>query len=171
MRYASALFALALTVAAPAAAQTADPQLELLDRMTGHWVLRGVIAKKQTTHDIDVAWVLNKEYVQIHEVSREKDAQGRPAYDAIIYIAWNPKLGEYSCLWLDNTATWDFKATGIGHAKPAADRIALRFQDPDGGIDRTTFAYDRKAGSWSWTIDSESKGKTTRFADVKLTRE
>lgn len=66
----------ALALALFSLAQAPDPQRQLLDKLTGHWVLRGTIAKQQTTHDVDAVWVLDKEYVQIHEVSRERDAAG-----------------------------------------------------------------------------------------------
>src|SRR5262245_45740755 len=75
-----------------------DARRELLDGMTGRWVLRGVIAKQQTTHDIDARWILDKGYVQIHETSREKDAKGKPQYEAIIHVVWDPKAGEYAVL-------------------------------------------------------------------------
>src|SRR5437870_3938677 len=74
-----------------AAAPGVDPQRELLEKLAGHWVLRGVIAKQPTTHDIDAQWVLDKEYLQIHEVSREKNAAGKPQYEAIIHVVWDPK--------------------------------------------------------------------------------
>ena len=86
-------FLVAATLMLPVvpAARQADPQRALLEKMTGHWVLRGTIAKAQTTHDVDAQWVLDKEYIQIHEVSREKDASGKPAYEAIIHVVWDPK--------------------------------------------------------------------------------
>jgi hypothetical protein len=52
-----------------------------LSRLVGHWVLAGRIAGKETTHDVDGEWVLNHLYVRIHEVSREKDPKGQPAYE------------------------------------------------------------------------------------------
>ena len=152
----------------PRSAQS-DPQRDLLDRFTGHWVLRGTIAHAQTTHDIDAQWVLNNEYVQVHEVSREKDAAGRPHYEALLYIVWDPKVGEYACLWLDTTGVSVFSADGVGRAKPEPDRIPFVFKDADGGI-HTTFSYHRATDEWSWTIDNEAKGVLTSFARVKLTR-
>ena len=152
-----------------AAAVKVDPQRELLEKLTGHWVMRGVIAKQQTTHDIDAHWVLGKEYLQIHEVSREKDAAGKPLYEAIIHVVWDPKAGEYACLWLDTTAIASFPPEGVGHAKPERDKIAFFLKDVDGGI-HTTFAYNRGEGSWSWTIDNDVKGAITPFARLKLTR-
>ena len=96
--------ALAWAGASMASAQTSRPPSELLDRITGRWVLEGTIAGKTTTHDVLASWVLNRQYVQLHEVSLEQDAQGRPAYEAFVYLTWEPSRGEYSCLWLDSTS-------------------------------------------------------------------
>ena len=146
-----------------------DPQRELLDKFTGHWVLRGTIAKQQTTHDVDIEWVLNQEYLRMHEVSREKDSAGKPNYEAIVYLVWEPKAAEYACLWMDTTGISLFAQEGVGRAKPAPDKIPFFFKDADGGV-RTTFAYDRAKDTWSWTIDNESKGVASPFARVTLTR-
>ena len=133
--------------------------------------MRGTIGKQQTTHDLDAQWVLDKEYVQLHEVSREKDAAGKPQYEAIVYFVWDPKAGEYACLWLDTTGLATFPPAGVGHAKPERDRIAFVFKDPDGGGTRNTFSYDRAKDEWSSAIDNESKdGVLTPFARLKLTR-
>jgi hypothetical protein len=70
----------------------------LLDRLAGQWVLQGTIAGKQTTHDVQVGWVLKREYLRLHEISREKDAKGDPAYEAIVFVSWDPKTQEYICL-------------------------------------------------------------------------
>lgn len=177
MRYPHAVFVVLILAAAAvptlaltqAGAAKPDPQHELLDRLTGKWVLRGVIAKEQTTHDIDARWVLEKGYVQIHEVSREKDANGRPRYEALVYVVWDPKVGEYACLWLDTTGVSTFAPEGIGHAKPGGDKIAFVFKEAAGGV-HNTFAYDRAKDAWSWTIDNDVNGKLTPFARVTLTR-
>jgi len=166
-------FAVASLQSAPTTRQLAqsDPQHDLLDKLTGHWVMRGTIRKQQTTHDIDAQWVLDKEYVQLHEVSREKDAAGKPEYEAIVYFVWDAKLGEYACLWLDTTGLATFPPAGVGHAKPERDRIAFVFKDPDGGGTRNTFSYDRATDEWSSAIDNESpKGVLTPFARLMLIR-
>jgi len=49
-------------------AQTLPPD-SLLDRLVGRWVLRGTIARQQTTHDVTFEWMLGRRYVQMHEVS------------------------------------------------------------------------------------------------------
>ena len=91
------LVALVFTsLAAPAAlAQdraTSDAEA-ILDKMTGHWVMTGTIGKKPTTHDVDVDWALKREYIRIHEVSRDKDASGGIGYEAWIYLRVRSREG------------------------------------------------------------------------------
>ena len=142
----------------------------LSDQMIGDWVLQGKIGKKETTHDVKAEWVLNREYVQIHEVSREKNEKGAPAYEAIIFVQWDPKRSEYSCLWLDSTEGGGLSAEGIAHGKPEADRIPFLFKGSGDESIRNTFIYDKSSGTWQWLIDNLSGDKTVRFADVRLTK-
>lgn len=143
----------------------------LMDKMTGHWVMTGTIRRSQTTHDVDVDWILKREYIRIHEVSREKDEKGGPSYEAWIYLVWDAKNNEYAVMWLDNTAATNFAPEGVGHAKPDGDRIPFIFKDPDGGGIHTTFAYAPQNDTWSWTIDNIDKsGKSSPFARLSLTR-
>jgi hypothetical protein len=165
-----AILALLFMTSFSASAQEPARKEPLLDRLAGNWILQGTIAGHETTHDIESEWVLNHEYLRIHEASREKNAQGQPAYEAIVFIELNESSNEYRCLWLDSTG-------GGGLAVPAApgkrgnDEIAFLFKDKDkdSGV-HTTFAYSRGADTWSWLIDNENGGKLTSFARVKLTR-
>jgi hypothetical protein len=97
-------------------AQQTTFQDSLLDRMTGEWVLSGTIAGKETTHDINVEWVLAHQYIQLHEISREKDSTGQAEYEAIVYIGWEQAIDEYTCLWLDITGNSGLSANAIAHA-------------------------------------------------------
>ena len=69
-----------------------------LDHLRGKWVLRGTMDNRQTVHDVDAERVLNGGYLRLHEISREKDAKGVPAYEAVVFISIDAKTGEYSCL-------------------------------------------------------------------------
>ena len=144
--------------------------LELLDHLSGQWVLQGTIDGKQTTHDVQAEWVLKREYLRLHEVSREKNAKGEPAYEAIVFVSWDAKKEEYICLWLDSTGGGGLSAEGLAHGKKSGDSIPLLFTVSPADLIHTTFVYDRGADSWKWLIDDESNGKTERFADVKLVR-
>ena len=122
---------LRLLVAPAAHAQNkAVPSPEaLMDKMTGHWVMTGTIANKPITHDVDVDWVLNRQYIRIHEASREKGANGDLGYEAWIYVVWDAIKHEYAVMWLDNTAVTNFAPDGIGHAKPNGDLIPIIWKD------------------------------------------
>ncbi|MBK7048295.1 MAG: hypothetical protein IPH48_17710 [bacterium] len=164
------LFAVMLAGAAVStgSAQTSPPEVELLDRLTGSWILEGTIDGKTTTHDVDVKWVLNEQYVELHEVSRERDARGRPEYEAIVYLTWEPSRGEVSCLWLDSTSNAGLSNGVLGRAKPTDDELRLLFTYADGSTFHTTFAYDRKVDTWQWKMDGEEQGQLIPFARVQL---
>lgn len=142
----------------------------LLDHLTGKWVLRGTIAGRKTTHDIVAEWVLGHQYVRLHEVSREKDAKGQAAYEAIVFIGWDQSASRYACLWLDSTGGDGLSDQAIGHAKRGGDGIAFLFKGKDGSIFHTTFAYGKSTGTWQWLMDGEENGKLQPFARVNLTR-
>ncbi len=169
MKKTAGLTMLLLLAAAPLPAQGL-PADSLFDRLIGHWVLRGTISRQSTTHDVTFAWVLGREYVQMHEVSRERAANGTPAYEAVVLFGRDPRSGEYACLWLDNTATSAFDPAGTGRGTVAGDSIPFVFHyTPTDGF-HTTFVYSRAADSWQWHMDNDSSGVRRPFARVTLTR-
>ena len=151
----------------PAHALPAD---SLFDRLIGRWVLHGTIAHQQTTHDVTFQWLLGREYVQMHEVSRERAANGSPAYEAIVLFGRDPRTGEYACLWLDNTASSAFDPAGTGRGSVAGDSIPFLFHYSATDRFHTTFVYDRASDSWQWHMDNDSAGVRRPFARVTLTR-
>ncbi len=143
----------------------------LMDKLTGDWVMTGTIGKQAVTHDVHVDWILKRQYIRIHDVSRERDADGELAYEAWIHIVWDKENAEYAVMWLDNTGTTNFAAEGVGHGKPKGDRIPFVWKNADGSGIHNTFAYDRASDTWSWTIDNVDKsGKPSPFARVTLKR-
>jgi hypothetical protein len=80
-----------------------DDPSQLLNHLAGKWVLEGELGRRHSTHDVTAEWILNHEYLRFHEVSREKNQDGSPLYEAIIIMSWDNRTNEYNCLWLDNT--------------------------------------------------------------------
>jgi hypothetical protein len=142
----------------------------LLNKLTGKWILNGTIDGQKTIHDIDAQRVLNGQYVQLKEVSREKDQLGNPLYEAIVYICWEESKKQYSCLWLDNTSNGGISNGIIGRASQNGDKIEMIFKYGDTNQFHTTFLYDRDTESWQWFMDGEENGKLQPFARVKLTK-
>ncbi len=161
---------LVVLVSFPMLAQQPTLKDSLLDHMIGNWILQGQIAGKETTHDIVTEWVLGHQYVQFHEVSREKNANGEAMYEAIVFIGWDQPSSQYACLWLDVTGGGGLSAEAIGHAKRSGDKIAFLFKGSDGSLFHTTFLYDRGSDTWQWLMDNEENGKLQTFARVNLTR-
>lgn len=148
-----------------------EKQEHLMDRMTGDWVMQGTIDHVAMTNDVYVDRILNRQYVRVHQISREKDAAGMPTYEAWIHIAWDPKHGEYVVLWLDNTGVTDFSADGVGHGKPVGDQIPFIWKLADGSGIHNTFSYERASDTWTWKIDNlDESGKSSPFGRVTLIR-
>ena len=150
-------------------AQSLPPD-SLFARLIGHWVLRGTIARQPTTHDVTFDWLLGREYVEMHEVSRERAANGTPAYEAVVLFGRDPRSGEYACLWLDNTGASAFDPAGTGRGRVAGDSVSFVFHYTQTVGFVTTFAYSRATDSWQWHMDNDSVGVRRPFARVTLTR-
>ena len=56
------VLAAGLLVSCALSAQQGGFQDALLDKFVGSWVLSGTIDGKQTTHDVEAAWVLDHQY-------------------------------------------------------------------------------------------------------------
>ena len=159
-----------VSLAVTGATQDTDDSRLLLDHLAGDWVLKGVLGKKTAVHDVHAEWVLNHEYIRLHETSREKKQNGEPAYEAIIFISWDAKAQQYACLWLDNTEGGGLSAEGIAHAKPQEFSIPFEWVQAGAVTLRNTFSYNARLDTWRWAIDNIRKGKAEPFGDVTLTR-
>lgn len=160
---------LLLLAATTAVAQQAPLKSPLLDHMTGHWVLRGEIAGKPTVHDVDGEWVIQHHYVRLHEVSREKNAQGQPSYEALIFVGFTEASKTYSCVWLDVYGGTAIESIGV--AEPRENQLNFVFRNDKGEVSfRNDFVYDPAAGAWEWRMDNVSNGVAKPFGRVKLTR-
>ena len=164
------LFSLGLVLSAHQLSAQTLPRDSVFERLIGGWVLRGTIAHQQTTHDVTFAWMLGREYVQMHEVSRERAPNGSPAYEAVVLFGRDPRTGEYGCLWMDNTAASAFDPAGIGRGSVVGDSLPFLFRYTATDAFHTTFVYDRAADSWQWHMDNDSAGVRRPFARVTLTR-
>jgi hypothetical protein len=163
------ILALALSTAPVAMAQQPPVSSPLLDHLAGKWLMEGTIAGQPTKHDIDAQWVLDHHYLRMHEVSREKKANGQPQYEATVFIAWNEQPQHYSCVWLD--VYGGLSVASIGVAPPSDRELAFLFKNDKGEPDFSNdFVYDPKADAWSDSLDNIVNGARKPFARVKLVR-
>jgi len=114
-------------------------------------------------------WLLGREYLQMHEVSRMPALNGT-TYEAVVLFGRDPQTGVYACMWLDNTAPAAFDPQGIGRGSVAGDSVPFLFHYTATDSFHTTFVYDRATDSWQWHMDNDSSGVRRPFARVTLTR-
>lgn len=163
--------AVVLLLSAPLAGAAQEGfQDPLLDRFAGHWVLRGNIAGDEVVHDIEAQWVLGHHYLRVHELARERDEQGRPAYEAIVLIGWDTPAGRYVCLWLDSTGGEGLSNGVLGYADPEEGRLAFVFEGPRFGPFHTSFIYEDASDTWRWTMDAVDGEERRPFARLNMTR-
>lgn len=133
-------------------------------------MLTGIIDGKKVIHDIEAKRVLNGQYLQIEEVSRERDEKGNLDYNALIYMCWQEPKKEYQCLWLDNTSNEGLSNGILGRAKQNGDKIEMLFKFSESFLFYTTFSFDKTTDTWLWTMDSEDNGKLESFARAKMVK-
>jgi hypothetical protein len=165
------LAAFVLTLCTPAAATAQDngnaTPPALLGKLIGHWVLSGTIAGQNTVHDVEAEQVLQGNYVRISETSRERNGDGRPQYEATVYVGW--LRDHYVCIWLDNTEVASGEITCSAAA--AADAIPFEFRDREGALSfANRFVYHAADDSWEWQMDNIRGGQPVPFARVRLRR-
>jgi hypothetical protein len=162
------LSAAALAVASPTVAEQPTLQDALLDKLQGSWVITGAVAGEETTDDLTVEWVNQHQYLRLHEVSRHKRQNGRPRYEATVYIGWNQSTAKYGIVWLDDFG--GLSTQSIGLANKIDNQLPFVFTNTDGSFTRTTMTYNPASKGWTWTIDEDRAGKLSRFAELTLTR-
>ena len=152
------------------AAQSLSPD-SVLEHLAGRWVLRGTIGRQQTVHDVTFDWLLGHEYLQMHEVSRERTPAGQPVYEAVVLFTRDPLTGDYASLWMDNTGVSPFDPQGVGRGAVAGDSVPFLWRYTSTTGFHNTFVYDGAHDSWQWHMDNDSLGVRRPFARLVLTRQ
>jgi len=169
MKTITALF-MALLFIPSVMAQTLAERGTLLDHLAGSWVMTGTIAGQEITHDLTAKWVLGGHYLHFHEIARERDENGDPAYESMVYFGWDEAGGRLVCLWLDVTGGGGLVPDGFGYGKPEEDRIPFVWGEGEDSQIHNTFTHQREQGQWTWQIDNVRQGQPVNFARVVLSR-
>ena len=163
-----------ILAALTAAAQQPPVNSPVLDHLAGKWLLQGTVGKQPVTHDFDAEWVLQHHYLRFREVSREKNDKGEPQYEATVFVGWNEKTRQYSCVWLDVYGGLTSESIGVAapKEKEKENELAFVFTDEHGETSLTnTYVYDPRTNTWENRIDNIVKGEAKPFARFKLTKQ
>jgi len=162
---------IALCLAPAAFAQPLAERGTPLDHLAGRWVMSGTIAGQEIMHDLTSEWVLAGHYLRFHEIARERDENGDPAYEAIVYFGWDEVSERLVCLWLDVTGGGGLVPDGFGYGRPEGDRIPFVWGAGTDSQIHNTFTYHHAQDTWAWRIDNMREGKADNFAQVLLKRQ
>ena len=122
-----------LLIALPGArstAQTAEWHDDLVDHMAGNWKLEGPVMGRAAHHEVQAEWVLNRQFLRIHE----KTVAGAPVdehkYEATWFLGYDPVSERYVLHLLDMFGARFSETLGYGTRDGAA--IHFVFEYPDG---------------------------------------
>lgn len=139
---------------------------ELLENMLGSWRLNGKIAGRQVEHTVDTDWVLNHQFLRLHE--KEVATTDKLPYEAIVMIGYDNASERYAAHWMDIFGG-RFSET-LGYGKRSDSQIEFVFEYPDGPF-HTIFRWDAGSQHWQWLMRQKNEaGQWTDFADATLTR-
>ena len=62
---------------------------DLLDKLAGSWKLTGTIAKQRAEHSVEAEWVLNHQFLRVHEKAMGAPPTGRQPYEAMVFIGYD----------------------------------------------------------------------------------
>ncbi|MGD0955714.1 MAG: DUF1579 family protein [Candidatus Acidiferrales bacterium] len=166
---AALLASLLLCASKIAAAQTPSAwHDELVEHMAGTWNLEGTLAGKEAHHTVTAEWVLNHQFLQLHETTSASAPAPENRYDALWFIGYDDVSERYVVHLLDIFGTRYSETLGYGTRN--GNSIALVFEYPDGPF-HTTYRWIPEDGSWRWLLEQKDKnGKWTTSADFKHTR-
>jgi hypothetical protein len=158
----------AILMSSSSAAQSAAGwQDSFADHLTGTWKVEGKIVGRDVHHEVNAEWVLNHQFLRIHEKTAANAPAAEKPYEAIWFLGYDETSERYVLHLLDIFGA-RFSET-LGYGTRAGSELRFIFEYPDGPF-HTTFRWSPETASWQWMLEQKDKdGKWTSFADLKLT--
>jgi hypothetical protein len=126
----------------------------LLDNMTGLWNLTGKVMGRTADHTVEVEWVLNHQFLRIHEKDRNPAGNGAAPYEAMIMIGYDNASERYIAHWNDIYGG-RFSET-LGYGTRNGNDIRFVFEYPDGPF-HTTFRWLPDSHQWTWLMETRTR--------------
>jgi hypothetical protein len=153
-------------------AQAPEWHDELVDRMTGNWKLTGQVMGHDAHHAVQAEWVLNHQFLRIHEKTATDAPPDEHSYEATWFLGYDPVSERYILHLLDVFGA-RFSET-LGYGTRDGNALHFVFEYPDGPF-HTTFRWSPD-NSWEWLMQQKNvqqknnDGKWSDFADLHLTK-
>lgn len=141
---------------------------DLVDHLAGTWIISGQVSSEDAHHEAQADWILNHQFLRVHEKSSAGAPKGERPYEALWFLGYDPDKKQYVMHLLDVFGRSYSETSGFGTR--GGDQIRFLFDHPDGRF-RTIFRWNPAGGSWEWVMDQQDKsGKWIAFAGLKLSR-
>src|ERR1700689_4673787 len=162
------MFLVALFSVPTIAQAPANWQDELVDRMSGNWKVEGRVLGREAHHEVTAEWVLNHQFLRIHEKTAATAPVSESRYEAFWFLGYDA-VSERYVLHLLDVFGGRFSET-LGYGTRDGNSIRFLFEYADGPF-HTTYRWSPQDDTWQWVMEQKDKaGKWTPFADLKLTR-
>ena len=136
---------------------------DLLENLVGKWKLDRKMRSRTAENHVDVQWVLNHQFLQIHM----KDVANPPQYEALVTVGAGAADGSYVVYWLDS---FGGLYSEKGYGTRDGNSIKFVFPYPDGEV-HNTFSWLSESNSWHCLIEQAgTDGQLVVFAEDTLTR-
>ncbi len=143
-------------------------QDNLVDHLSGKWNVGGAVMGREAHHEIEAEWVLNHQFLRIHEKTSPTASPTEHPYEAYWFLGYDPVSERYVLHLMDVFGTRYSETLGYGVRE--GNQIRFVFEYPDGPF-HTTYRWDPDHGAWEWLMEQKGKkGKWSPFSDLKLTR-
>lgn len=157
---------LALASSAAIAASAVPAPDQFLDQMQGRWKVTGTYNGHPAKHNFKGEWVFRNGYLRFRDVSEEEKADGIEEIEIMAYLGYDAAKSRYVCIWVDNRGTADPENVAAATAR-VGDTLPFVFKTKDGTF-HSTFAFDAKSRTWTWTMENEKNGAIEPLAKLKL---
>ncbi|MBZ5570795.1 MAG: DUF1579 family protein [Acidobacteriia bacterium] len=142
-----------------------DPLLEM---MLGNWKATGKVRNRSAEHTIQAEWVLNHQFLRIHEKDETPAKEGSVPYEAIVMVGYDNTSDRYVAHWMD--VYGGRISETLGYATRVENEVRFVFEYPDGPF-HTTFRWKPDAKQWEWLMTTKDEtGHWIEFADLTLAR-
>src|SRR5215831_903479 len=71
----------------------------LLENLSGQWQMTGKIQGRDVTHTIAADWVLNHQFLRIHEKDTATTKEGLAGYEAVVMVGYDNASERYVAHW------------------------------------------------------------------------
>ncbi len=73
----------------------------LVDNLVGTWKLAGKVMGRSADHTVQAEWVLNHQFLRIHETNDAATKPGDVSYEAIVMLGYDNASERYVAHWID----------------------------------------------------------------------